>query len=159
MDSNEELIQLPSLNLPSFEPSLIKKDGKLWILDSIRKKSLVLTPEEWVRQHWINFLIDHMNYPRGLIALERGMKYNQLQKRTDLVTLNRIGNPYLLIECKAPEVRISQKTMEQASVYHQEIKSEFLILSNGMDHIFLHYIQEENQFIQLKACPKAPIDL
>lgn len=84
------------------------------------------------------------------------MKYNQLQKRTDLVALDRMGDPYLLIECKAPEVKISQKTMEQASIYHQEIKSEFLILSNGMDHIFLHYKQEENRFIQLKDCPKAP---
>jgi len=157
MDSNEELIQLPSLNLPSFDPNLIKKEGKLWIVDSIRKKSLVLTPEEWVRQHWINFLIHHLKYPKGLIALEKGMKYNQLQKRTDLVTLDRVGNPYLLIECKAPGVRISQKTMEQASVYHQEIKSEFLILSNGLEHIFLWYKSEENRFVQIKNCPSAPI--
>jgi hypothetical protein len=157
MDSNEELIPLPSLNLPSFDPNLIKKEGKLWIVDSIRKKSLILTPEEWVRQHWINFLINHLKYPRGLIALEKGMKYNQLQKRTDLVTLDRVGKPYLLIECKAPEVRISQKTMEQASVYHQEIKSEFLILSNGLEHIFLWYKSEENRFVQIKSCPSAPI--
>jgi hypothetical protein len=157
MDSNEELIQLPSLNLPSFDPNLIKKEGKIWIVDSIRKKSLVLTPEEWVRQHWINFLINHLKYPKGLIALEKGMKYNQLQKRTDLVTLDRVGNPYLLIECKAPEVRISQKTMEQASVYHQKIRSEFLILSNGLEHIFLWYKSEENRFIQIKNCPLAPI--
>jgi hypothetical protein len=157
MDSNEELIQLPSLNLPSFDPNLIKKEGKLWIVDSIRKKSLVLTPEEWVRQHWVNFLINHLKYPKGLIALEKGIKYNQLQKRTDLVTLDRMGKPYLLIECKAPEVRISQKTMEQASVYHQEIKSEFLILSNGLEHIFLWYKSEENRFVQIKNCPSAPI--
>lgn len=156
MDSNEELIQLPALNLPSFEPNLIKKDGKLWISDPIRKKSLVLTPEEWVRQHWINFLISNLNYPKGLFALEKGLKYNQLQKRTDLVVWNREGNPYLLIECKAPDVRISQKTMAQASVYHQEIKSEFLILSNGLQHIFLHYKTQENRFIQLKDCPNAP---
>jgi hypothetical protein len=156
MDSNEELIQLPSLNLPSFDPNLIKKEGKIWIVDSIRKKSLVLTPEEWVRQHWINFLINHLKYPRGLISLEKGIKYNQLQKRTDLVTLDRVGKPYLLIECKAPEVRISQKTMEQVSVYHQEIKSEFLILSNGLEHVFLQYKTEEKQFVQLKDCPNAP---
>jgi len=88
---------------------LIKKEGKIWIVDSIRKKSLVLTPEEWVRQHWINFLINHLKYPRGFNCVGKGMKYNQLQKRTDLVTLDRAGKPYLLIECKAPEVRISQK--------------------------------------------------
>lgn len=157
MDSDEEMIQLPTLRLPSFEPKLIKKEGKLWIVDSIRKKSLILTPEEWVRQHWINFLINHLNYPKGLIALEKGMKYNQLQKRTDLVTLNRVGKPYLLIECKAPEVKLSQKTMEQASVYHQEIKSEFLILSNGMEHIFLQYNPDVNLFFQVKDCPKAPL--
>lgn len=157
MNSDEELIQLPSLRLPSFEPKLIKKEDKLWIVDPIRKKNLILTPEEWVRQHWINFLINHLDYPRGLIALEKGLKYNQLQKRTDLVTLDRKGKPYLLIECKAPEVKISQKTMEQASIYHQKIKSEFLILSNGMEHVFLQFKTNENRFIQLKNCPVPPL--
>lgn len=157
MDSSADLIPLPRLNLPTYHPDLIKREGKLWITDSIRKKQLVLTPEEWVRQHWLNYLINHLNYPKGLFSLEKGLRYNQLQKRTDLVSLDRTGNPYLLIECKAPEVRISNKTMEQASVYHKQIKSEFLILSNGLQHIFLQYNAVDNQFFQLKECPNAPI--
>jgi len=156
MDSTNQLIQLPNLNLPAYKPELIKREGKLWIFDFIRKKQLVLTPEEWVRQHWINFLINHLDYPRGLFALEKGMKYNQLQKRTDLVTWDRDSNPYLLIECKAPEVKISQKTMEQASVYHQELKSQYLILSNGIKHVFLQFELSENKFTQINECPKAP---
>jgi hypothetical protein len=156
MGYTKDQIQLPELNLPSFVPNLIKKEEKLWIQDPIRKKLLIYTPEEWVRQHWINFLISDMNYPKGLFALEKGLKYNQLQKRTDLVVWNREGLPYLLIECKAPQIKISQKTMHQASVYHQEIKSDFLILSNGLQHIFLQYKDEENRFVQLNDCPKAP---
>ncbi len=157
MESNNDIVQLPSMNLPSFKPDLIKKEGKIWIKDSIRKKNLVLTPEEWVRQHWINFLITELNYPKGLFALEKGLKYNQLQKRTDLVIWDREGKPYLLIECKAPEIKITQKTMEQAAIYHREIKSEFLILSNGNQHVFLQYLSKEKQFIQIQVCPNAPI--
>ena len=100
MNFDQGQIQLPSLNLPPIQPILQEKEGKMLIFDSLRKKYLVLSPEEWVRQHWISFLITELKFPRGLVSLEKGLKYNQLQKRTDLVIWDKSMNPYLLIECK-----------------------------------------------------------
>ena len=127
MDSNLDQIQLPQLNLPHYKPQLSEKDGKFWIFDSLRKKQLVLTPEEWVRQHWINFLINQLKFPKGLFALEKGLMYNKLLKRTDLVVWDKNGNPYLLVECKAPKVKLTQKVIEQACMYHKELKTPFLL--------------------------------
>ncbi|UZD22713.1 type I restriction enzyme HsdR N-terminal domain-containing protein [Algoriphagus halophytocola] len=157
MDSNLDQIQLPQLNLPHFEPQLLKKDGKLWIFDTLRKKQLVLTPEEWVRQHWINFLSIQLKFPKGLFALEKGLMYNQLLKRTDLVVWDKNGKPYLLIECKAPKVKLTQKTIEQACMYHKELKSPFLIISNGLQHICLSFDPKVEKFTQEKSFPEPPI--
>jgi hypothetical protein len=156
MNQSSDRIQLPNLNLPPFEPKLKEMDGKLGIFDSLRKKFLILTPEEWVRQHWINFLINHLEYPKGLVALEKGIVYNKLQKRTDLVVWNKEGNPYLLIECKAPAIKLTQKTMEQACLYHQKIKSKYLIISNGMNHLSMEWMEDSKQFIQMKSFPQSP---
>ena len=146
--------KLPVLNLPPIEPSMKFEQGKFWIFDSLRKKHLVLTPEEWVRQHWINFLIEHKGYPKGLFALEKGLKYNSLQKRTDLVVFDREGNPFLLVECKAPEVPINDKTLSQAMIYNQEIQSPNIVLSNGINHICLGYDKTKKKFNQLNTIPE-----
>lgn len=150
------MISLPVLNLPSIEPQLQRVDGKYFIFDSLRKKFLALTPEEWVRQHWINFLIEHQGYPKGLIALEKGLKYNQLQKRTDLVVFDRVGHPYLLIECKAPEVELSQKVLQQALAYRSSLLAPFIILSNGVKHISLEFEENQKKFIQTSNIPPVP---
>lgn len=157
MDSNLEQIHLPTLNLPHFEPQLLDKDGKFWIFDSLRKKQLVLTPEEWVRQHWINFLITQLKFPKGLFALEKGLVYNKLLKRTDLVVWDKNGNPYLLIECKAPKVKLTQKTIEQACMYHKELKTPFLLISNGIQHICLSFDSVAEKFTQEKSFPEPPV--
>ncbi|SDD42356.1 Type I restriction enzyme R protein N terminus (HSDR_N) [Algoriphagus faecimaris] len=157
MNMIDSEIQLPNLNLPEIQPQLKKQDGKLFIYDFHRKRDLILTPEEWVRQHWISFLLVQLNYPKGLLSLEKGMKYNQLQKRTDVLVFDQSGSPYLIIECKAPQISINQKTLEQACLYHSTLKSKFLILSNGMKHVSLRWIAEENRFEQLKSFPEAPI--
>lgn len=156
MDFSENNIRLPKLNLPDFEPVLNEIDGQLFIWDGIRKKNLVLTPEEWVRQHWIHYLVSNLDYPKGLFSLEKGMKYNQLQKRTDIFILDADGEPYLLIECKAPKVKISQKTMEQAAMYHNKLKSRFLILSNGLHHISLEWNYDKLRFDQIQNLPVTP---
>ncbi|WP_245579214.1 type I restriction enzyme HsdR N-terminal domain-containing protein [Algoriphagus mannitolivorans] len=132
------------------------EDGKVYIFDSLRKKKLILTPEEWVRQHWINFLIAHKGYPKGLFALEKGMKYNKLSKRTDLVVFDRDGMPFLLIECKAPEVQINEKTLAQAMSYNKEIKSPNIVLSNGLRHICFGYNKTKNTYEQLNDLPIIP---
>ncbi|MBL0765372.1 type I restriction enzyme HsdR N-terminal domain-containing protein [Marivirga atlantica] len=122
------------LNLPPYEVKLQKMDGKIHIFDSIRKKYLVLTSEEWVRQHFLHFLIKHKSYPQGLISMESGIKYNQLQKRTDMVVRNRDLSPLLLVECKAPEVKLNDQVFRQITTYFKEFKAKYMIVTNGLEH-------------------------
>ncbi|MDO8967592.1 type I restriction enzyme HsdR N-terminal domain-containing protein [Algoriphagus sp.] len=149
-------INLPLLNLPHFEPELQQRDGKLWIFDSLRKKFLVLTPEEWVRQHWIHFLIYHHNFPRGLFSLEKGLKYNQMSKRTDLVVFDRASNPYLLVECKAPGIKINEGSLSQIMTYNSTLNCPNLVLSNGLNHIYVEYSESEKKFVQKPHLPECP---
>ena len=153
---SEKDFQLPVLNLPPIDPSLKFEEGKVWIFDSLRKKHLVLTPEEWVRQHWIYFLIEQKGYPKGLFSLEKGLKYNRLLKRTDLVVFDRAGLPFLLIECKAPEVQINDNTLAQAMSYNKEIKSPNIVLSNGLKHFCFGYNSTKNTYEQLRDLPVIP---
>ena len=150
------MISLPKLNLPAFEPQLLKKEGHVFIFDFLRKKYLVLTPEEWVRQHWIRFLIDHQKFPKGLVTSEKGLVYNGIQKRTDLLVFDRSGFPYFLIECKAPEVEINQKVLSQAVAYNQILKCPFIALSNGDRHIFMGYEADEGKYMQQNSLPPIP---
>lgn len=127
------------------------------IFDRQRKKYLILTPEEWVRQHWINFLINHLKFPKGLLVSEKGLKYNNLQKRTDIVAWDTDSSPYLLVECKAPKVKLTQSTVEQACVYHMELKSPYLVITNGIQHICLSFDPNAGKFNQEKDFPVAPV--
>lgn len=124
---------MKSLNLPSFACKIAKKEGKNTIFDNIRKKYVLLTPEEWVRQHFINYLIVYLQYPKALISIEGGLHYNRLHKRSDIVVYNRQGTPFMLVECKAPEVKIAQSIFEQATTYNQILKAPYLVVTNGMD--------------------------
>lgn len=127
-----KISELPILNLPGFEHKITESEGKLLIFDVIRKRNIVLTPEEWVRQHVIHLLISHYGYSRSLFRVERGTTYNSLQKRTDIVVYNREGKPHLLVECKAPEITINQYVIEQASRYNKTINTPFLSVTNGL---------------------------
>ncbi len=105
------------LHLPSFDVQLVDQaDGK-YIYDIIRKKHIKLSSEEWVRQHFIHFLISHRNYPAGLFRIERGVVKASRQGRTDIEVWNRDGNPLLLVECKSFDVKLNKQTVLQASVY------------------------------------------
>jgi type I site-specific restriction endonuclease len=120
------------LNLPDFDYKLKKADGKVWIFDGIRKKYLVLTPEEWVRQHLINFLINEKKYPRSLIKVEGGLTYNQLSKRSDIVVFDRDGLPWMLVECKSSDIKLSEHTLRQAAAYNMTLKAKYITISNGL---------------------------
>lgn len=124
-----------TLNLPAFDYVLKKEDGKIFILDIIRKKYLVLTPEEWVRQHFIHYLITDLHYPKALIKVEGGLSFNQLQKRSDIVVFDRNGAPWMIVECKSPDQKLSQQTLRQASVYNHSLQAKYLTVTNGMIHI------------------------
>lgn len=126
---------MQALNLPQFDYQLKKINGKPFIWDILRKKYIQVTPEEWVRQHFIHYLIEQ-GYPKSLISIELGHKFNQLQKRSDLLVLDRDAQPFLLVECKAPKIRIDQKVFEQAVFYNQVIHAPFLALTNGLQHVF-----------------------
>ena len=122
------------LNLPEFDYKLKKAEGKVWIFDVIRKKYLVLTPEEWVRQHFIHYLITEKKYPRSLIRVEGGLNYNQLQKRSDILVFGRDGNPWMIVECKAPNLSLSAMTLQQVSAYNASLKAKFISVTNGLVH-------------------------
>lgn len=141
------------LNLPEFELKLKKADGKVWIFDGIRKKYLVLTPEEWVRQHFVNFLVAEKKYPKSLIRIEGALVYNQLQKRSDIVVFNRLGNPWMIVECKAPTTAVSPATLTQASVYNATLQAEYLSVTNGLLHYCAHIDWKERKTTLLAEFP------
>lgn len=150
------MITLPELNLPAIVPHLTREGDRVFVFDVLRKKNILLTPEEWVRQHWIHFLIAGQKFPKGLVSSERGLVYNGLQKRTDLLVFDRQGLPYFLIECKAPEVEINQKVLSQAITYNQTLKCPFIGLSNGKKHVFMGYVEAEGIYLQQSALPPVP---
>ena len=141
------------LNLPSYDFKLSKAEGKILIFDILRKKHLVLTPEEWVRQHFVNYIINNLAYPKALIKVEGGLSYNQLPKRTDIVVFDRAGHPWMIIECKAPSVEINQSALQQASAYNASLRAKYLVVSNGIRHFYFETDWELSQVKQLEAMP------
>ncbi|WBO85521.1 type I restriction enzyme HsdR N-terminal domain-containing protein [Hymenobacter yonginensis] len=125
---------MQELDLPPFDYKLTQSGSTMLIWDMLRRKQVVLTPEEWVRQHVVHYLISHRGYPKGLLSLERGLRYNQRQKRTDLVALDATGQPLLLVECKAPSVPITAAVAQQAATYNQTVGAPLLLLTNGLQH-------------------------
>ncbi len=122
------------LNLPAYNPSMKKEGGKVLIFDGIRKKYMVLTPEEWVRQHFINYLVTELRYPKSLFRIEGSLTYNRLQKRSDILVFDRSGKPWMLIECKSPTIKLNQKAFNQVAVYNMTLGAKYLAVTNGMAH-------------------------
>lgn len=122
------------LNLPAYDCKLKHSVEQTFIFDSVRRKFVILTPEEWVRQHVVNYLVQHLSYPKSLIAIERGTRYNQLAKRTDLCVYQISGKPFLLAECKAPDVPISDSVIKQTTTYNKTVGARFVLLTNGITH-------------------------
>lgn len=122
------------LNLPAYNFRIIKKNEKPFIFDDLRKKFVALTPEEWVRQHFIRFLINVKHYPASLIAIEKQLVINSLKKRCDAVVYSRNAEPLMIIEFKATTVSIDQQTFDQAAVYNSKLKVDYFIISNGLKH-------------------------
>ncbi|QKG54594.1 type I restriction enzyme HsdR N-terminal domain-containing protein [Hymenobacter sp. BRD67] len=123
------------LDLPPFDHKTrqnLANIPEIW--DELRHKYVALTPEEWVRQHVVHYLMASLGYPRGLLSLERGHRYNQRQKRTDLVALGPNGRPLLLVECKRPSVAITPAVAQQAATYNQTLRAPLLLLTNGLVH-------------------------
>jgi len=123
------------LNLPSFELRLREGAGKnTEVFDPLRRKFVRLTPEEWVRQHMLNFLTVHRHFPPSLIGVEVLLMYNRMRKRSDIVSFDRQGNPLLVVECKAPSVQITQDVFYQLAMYNHALSGKYLVVSNGIVH-------------------------
>lgn len=122
---------MQKLNLPSYQPRIVYENDKPRIFDVIRKKFVALTPEEWVRQHFIHLLLD-LKYPAALMAVEKLVLVNNLRQRADLVVYNRKGEAALIVECKAPEIELCNKTIQQAARYNIQLDVPFIIVTNGM---------------------------
>ena len=144
---------MQKLNFPSYSFRLKSSENKTLIFDIIRKKYVVLTPEEWVRQHVVLFLIEEKKYPISLIAVEKQLKINSLLKRTDVVVFNTKGSPEILIECKAPSVAISQATFDQIARYNLTAQSNYLMVTNGLYHYFCQIDVENETYVFLKDIP------
>lgn len=144
---------MQELNLPKYSLKFKSKNGKVYIFDSIRKKYLVNTPEEWVRQNFIQFLILEKNYPASLMAVEMGIDLLNTKKRCDIVLYNTKGLPSIVVECKAPSVKISQDAFDQIARYNLSLNSKFLIVTNGLQHYICVMDHENKCYHFLKEIP------
>ena len=137
------------LNFSKYKFRFKNSENKVAIFDVIRKKFIVLTPEEWVRQHVVQFLLEEKNYPKSLINVEKVLKVNGLRKRYDVVVYNSDGSIFILVECKAPEIKIAQATFDQIATYNMTLNAQFLMVTNGLNHYFcqMDFENEKYQFL------------
>ena len=148
------LSEMQKLNFPEYQFNLKRINDQVCIQDVIRKKYLVLTPEEWVRQHIITYLKEEKNYPQSLFSVESGIQVNTLKKRYDVLVFSRTGKPLVLIECKAPEVPINQKVFEQIVIYNSKVSAPYMLVTNGISHFFLRINSDSRKFVFEQNLPE-----
>jgi len=146
---------MEKLNLPQVQFKTKQLGDKAQVFDDVRKKYVALTPEEWVRQHFIHFLINEQKFSAGLVAVEMLVKVNDLSQRADIVLYNRKGKPVIIVECKAPSVPITRAVFNQAARYNTMLKVEYLIVTNGLQHFCAKLLDESGNYELLKAIPMA----
>lgn len=145
---------MTSLNLPQYNINVrTAPDGSQQIFDSLRVKFVALTPEEWVRQHFVAFLINHKGYPAGLMANEVSLSLNGTSRRSDTVVYTSSAKPLVIIEYKAPSVKITQKTFDQIVRYNMVFQAPYLIVSNGINHYCCHIDIEKHTYKFLQDIP------
>tara|TARA_R110002049_G_scaffold309289_1_gene520223 strand:+ start:9932 stop:10381 length:450 start_codon:yes stop_codon:yes gene_type:complete len=140
---------LQALNFPQFSFRFKNNENKISIFDEIRKKFVVLQPEEWVRQHCVHYLIEEKKYPKSLINIEKELTVNTLKKRYDIVIFNPDGSIHLIVECKAPKITINQDVFDQIARYNLELNATFLMVTNGLNHYYcqMDFEKERYQFL------------
>jgi hypothetical protein len=141
------------LNLPKTELTLTRKDNVIFVNCLIRKKKIILTPEEWVRQHYINFLSSHLQYPLSFISVEKELNYFGLKKRWDIVVFDNLFEPIILVECKAPNIKLNQEALKQVFTYQNKLNCEFIVLSNGIEHFQWQVDQLKKTIIEVSQIP------
>ena len=141
------------LNLPPFEIKLRGTKAQPQIFDSLRKKYIALTPEEWVRQHFVHFLVEHKGYPAALMAIEIQLKVGENTLRADSVLYSRDLKPRMIIEYKAPHIPITQKVFDQISIYNMLLHVDYLVVSNGLQHYICKMDYNDKKYLFLEDIP------
>jgi len=144
---------MQKLQFPTYSFRFKNSENKVAIFDEIRKKFIILTPEEWVRQHVVQFLLQDKKYPKSYVNVEKLVKVNDLNKRYDIIVYQPNGEIYLLIECKAPDVTISQQTFDQIARYNLVLNAKYLMVTNGLNHYFCQMDFENEKYVFLKELP------
>jgi hypothetical protein len=144
---------MQALSLPKAELRISKKGTTLFVWCIARKKTLVLTPEEWVRQHVIHFLVNHLKVPIGLIASEYSLKINKLSRRSDIVVFGKNSQPVLIVECKSVDLPLSEKIFHQIAQYNFQLNVNYLMMTNGVHHVYCKIDRENNKLIYLENLP------
>ena len=142
------------MQFPTYSFRFKNSENKVAIFDEIRKKFIINTPEEWVRQHVIQFLLQDKKYPKSHINVEKLLKINDITKRYDVVVFKPDGNITILVECKAPEIKISQSTFDQIARYNMTLKADYLMVTNGLNHYFCKMDYEKEQYDFLQELPE-----
>ena len=144
----------PKLLFPNYTFKLKEQNQRTQIYDIVRRKYVVLTPEEWVRQHFIHFLVNEKKFPASLMAVETAVKSSlNIKRRSDIVVYNTSLQPFLLVECKAPEIKIKQDVFDQIARYNMDLKVKFLVVSNGLNHFCCEMDYENNSYTFVKDIP------
>ena len=149
---------MEKLNFPEFNVLIKNKENKSYIFDPIRKKWLFLTPEEWVRVHCIFYLVEIKKYPASLMRIEKELSLYDTKKRFDILVAGSNLKPLILVECKAPPVKINQKTFDQIIRYNLELKCPYLMVTNGLNHYFCNMNLKKNKISFIKELPNYKID-
>ena len=144
---------MQALNFPKFSFRFKNSENKISIFDEIRKKFVILQPEEWVRQHCVQFLMIEKKYPKSLINVEKELIVNDLKKRYDIVVFNPDGSIHLIVECKAPEITINQDTFDQIARYNRALNAKYLMVTNGLNHYYCQIDFENERYDFLKDIP------
>ena len=145
---------MQSLNFPDYKFRFKSNENKSLIFDEIRKKFVVLTPEEWVRQHTVRFLLTEKKYPASHINVERQIKLHDTTKRYDIVVYNSDGNIHLIVECKAPSISINQQVFDQIARYNLVLNASYLMVTNGLEHYFCRMDFKAEKYIFLEELPE-----
>ena len=141
------------LNFPKYSFRIKNSQNRQYIFDGIRKKFVVLQPEEWVRQHLLHFLIFTKNFPKSMVNVEKQLTVNSLKRRYDVVVFNPDGSIFLLVECKAPEIKIDQSTFDQIARYNYQLKANYLLVTNGLEHYCCEMDHEHEKYRFLEDIP------
>jgi len=135
------------LNFPDFEFRIRTEGQNKQIFDSLRGRFVALTPEEWVRQHVIRFLVEEKKYPGSLMGVEKAVRVLHLDRRADLVVYSRDGKPWMIVECKAAHVPVTEETLYQAARYNMALGARYFVLTNGLDHYCCRIGEESIAFL------------